>query len=107
MPKSPQTVSSEKRRSRRAKLAKVLRVRPSEPVGRDFAELVTSRNATRYGVYFHTHRTDYHKGMRLFVTFPFTIQNDPVKAEYVAEVVRVDRLGDYSFGIAISLISTI
>ena len=107
MSKSHQTTFSEKRHSRRVKLAQTLRVRPSAPAGHDFTELVTSRNATRHGVYFHTHRTDYRKGMRLFVTFPFTFENDPVKTDYLAEVVRVDRLSEYRFGIAILLISTI
>jgi hypothetical protein len=45
--------------------------------------------------------------MRLFVTFPFTSEDDPMKTDYVAEVVRVDAVGDYRFGVAIRLISTI
>jgi hypothetical protein len=44
--------------------------------------------------------------MRLFVTYPFTFANDPLKSEYLAEVVRVDKLADNRFGVAIRLIMT-
>jgi hypothetical protein len=45
--------------------------------------------------------------MRLFVTYPFTFANDPMKSEYIAEVVRVDQLPDGKFGVAIQLLTTI
>ena len=41
------------------------------------------------------------RGMRLFVTHPFTFTGDPMKSEYLAEVVRVDHLADSRFGIAV------
>jgi hypothetical protein len=31
--------------------------------------------------------------MRLFVTYPFTFADDPMKSEYLAEVLRADKLG--------------
>jgi hypothetical protein len=43
----------------------------------------------------------------LFVTYPFTFVNDPMKSEYLAEVVRVEQLSDGRFGIAIRLLMTI
>jgi hypothetical protein len=45
--------------------------------------------------------------MRLFVTYPFTFADDPMKSEYIAEVVRVDRLSNDKFGVAIQLQTTI
>jgi hypothetical protein len=39
--------------------------------------------------------------MRLFVTYPFTFENDPLKTEYIAEVLRVEQFPDSKFGIAI------
>jgi hypothetical protein len=45
--------------------------------------------------------------MRLFVTYPFTFVNDPMKSEYLAEVIRVEQLADSRFGIAIRLLMTI
>jgi hypothetical protein len=106
MSKPDQTGFSEKRLRPRTKLGKMLRVRQSA-VQNDFSELVMSKNVSKDGIYFHTHRSDYQKGMRLLVTFPFTFENDPMNTDYVAEVVRVETLGDYRFGVAIRLISTI
>jgi hypothetical protein len=93
------------RRSRRAKIAKPLRVRPSEPRDEHFEDLPVSVNASKEGIYFHTRRTNYYKGMRVFVTFPFSA-NDPMTCEYVGEVVRVENLPNKRFGVALHLIMT-
>ena len=97
----------EKRINPRAKVSRMLRVRPSEWDAAPFEELPISVNVSRRGIYFHTHLPNYRKGMRLFVTYPFTLGGDPMKAEYVAEVVRVEELGDTRFGIAIHLLTTV
>jgi hypothetical protein len=94
---------SEHRRYRRAKIAKPLRVRPSEPRDDHFEDLPVSINASKEGIYFHTRRNSYYKGMRLFVTFPFASSHDPMNCEYVAEVVRVEKLANGRFGIAVHL----
>lgn len=98
---------AEKRRSRRAKIAKPLRVRPSEPRDEHFEDLPVSINASKDGIYFHTRRDDYYKGMRVFITFPFTSAHDPMNCEYVAEVVRIDPLPNNRFGIAVHLAMTV
>ena len=85
----------------------MLRVRPSDPGTQHFEELPISVNVSKRGIYFHTHLATYRKGMRLFVTYPFTFAGDPMKAEYIAEVVRVDAVGDARFGIAIHLLNTV
>ena len=94
---------SEQRRSRRAKITKPLRVRSSEPRDEHFEDLPISVNASKEGIYFVTRRPNYYKGMRLFVTFPFTSPHDPMNCEYVAEVVRVENLPNNRFGIAVHL----
>jgi hypothetical protein len=48
----------EKRRSRRAKMARTMRVRPSEPRDEHFEDLTTSINASKDGIYFTTRRSD-------------------------------------------------
>ncbi len=88
-------------------MSKMLRVRPSDPEDEHFDELPVSANVSRHGIYFHSYRTDFRKGMRLFVTFPFTFADDPMKTEYLAEVVRVDQLADNRSGVAIRLIMTV
>jgi hypothetical protein len=97
---------AEQRKSRRAKIAKPLRVRPSEPRDEHFEDLPVSVNASKDGVYFQTRRESYYKGMRVFVTFPFSSAHDPMNCEYVAEVVRVETLPNGKFGIAVHLMMT-
>jgi hypothetical protein len=94
---------SELRRARRAKLARPMRVRPSEPRDDHFEDLPTSVNASKHGIYFVSRLSNYYKGMRVFVTFPYTSPHDPMNSEYLAEVVRIDALPKDKFGIAIDL----
>jgi PilZ domain len=103
MTESGPTQYTQQRHSRRAKIAKPLRVRPSDPRDEHFEDLPISINASKEGIYFHTRRPNYYKGMRLFVTFPFTSAHDPMNCEYVAEVVRVEKLANGRFGIAVHL----
>lgn len=85
----------------------MLRVRPSEGDADHFEELPISTNVSKRGIYFHTHLPNYRVGMRLFVTYPFTFVNDPMKSDYLAEVVRIDQLADSRFGVAIRLLMMI
>jgi len=96
-----------KRRFRRAKIVKPLRVRPSEPRDEHFEDMPVSVNASKEGIYFHSRRGNYYKGMRVFVTFPFTSAHDPMNCEYVAEVVRVENLPNARFGVALHLLMTV
>src|SRR5271167_1876009 len=93
----------QKRRSRRVKMSRPVRVRPSEPRDDHFEDLITSINASKDGIYFHSRRKGYYKGMRVFVTFPYTSGHDPMNCEYVAEVVRVEDLPNNKFGVAVEL----
>ena len=97
---------SELRRGRRAKLARPMRVRPSEPRDDHFEDLPNSVNASKHGIYFVTKRSTYYKGMRVFVTFPYS-PNDPMSSDYLAEVVRIDTLPNNKFGIAVDLKMTV
>lgn len=45
--------------------------------------------------------------MRVFVTFPFSSLHDPMNCEYVAEVVRVEKLPNSKVGIAVQLMMTV
>ena len=107
MAESAQQTYPDKRKSRRAKIAKPLRVRPSEPREEHFEDLPMSVNASKEGIYFHTRRSNYYKGMRVFVTFPFTSKYDPMNCEYVGEVVRVENLPNGRFGVALHLSMTL
>ena len=98
---------SELRRGRRAKMARPMRVRPSEPRDDHFEDLPNSVNASKHGIYFVSKRSTYYKGMRVFVTFPYTSAHDPMNSEYLAEVVRIDILPNNKFGIAVDLKLTV
>jgi hypothetical protein len=92
----------QKRRSRRVKMTRPVRVRPSEPRDDHFEDRIVSINVSKEGIYFHTRKAGYYKGMRVFVTFPYS-PNDPMTCEYVAEVVRVEELPNDRFGVAVDL----
>jgi PilZ domain len=107
MPETTEIQYADKRRSRRAKIAKPLRVRPSEPRDEHFEDMPVSVNASKEGIYFLTRRENYYKGMRVFVTFPFSSVHDPMNCEYVAEVVRVEKIGNGKIGVALHLLMTV
>ena len=98
---------SELRRARRAKISKQVRVRPSEPRDDHFEDLPVSANASKHGIYFVSRRSSYYKGMRVFVTFPYTSPHDPMNCEYLAEVVRIEKLPKDRFGVAVDLKMTL
>jgi hypothetical protein len=102
-----ETQQMEKRLNRRAKVSRMLRVRSSDPEVEYFEELPVSVNASKQGIYFHTNRSDYYQGMRLFITFPFTFAQDPMKCEYLAEIVRLEQLVNGRAGVAVRLLMTV
>ena len=95
--------SAEKRTNRRAKMSRPLRVRPSDPNDEHFEDLPVSVNASKDGIYFTSRLATYYPGMRVFVTFPFTSAHDPMNCEYVAQVLRVEKLANGKFGVAVNL----
>ena len=101
------SAADERRRKRRAKIAQPLRVRPSEPIDGQFDDVHATLNVCRHGLYFATTRNIYRKHMRLFVTFPYHEHENAINLEYIGEVVRVDRLPDGTFGVAVHLQTTI
>ena len=92
-----------KRSNRRVKIVRPVRVRPSEPRDEHFEDLPVSVNASKEGIYFTSRLNSYYKGMRVFVTFPYSSPHDPMNCEYVAEVVRVEELPKGRFGVAVHL----
>lgn len=96
-------VSVENRINPRAKIARKLRVRPSDGYEDHFEEVATSINVSKRGVFFQSDLQGYRVGLRLFVTYPFTALDDPMAMEWIAEVVRVEQLSDTKRGVAIHL----
>ena len=103
MPEKLQKPVSNNRVSRRAKIAKPVRVRPSEPRDDHFEDIPVSVNASKEGIYFTTRLKSYYPGMRVFVTFPYSSPHDPMNCEYVAQVLRVEPLENGKIGVAVHL----
>ena len=64
MSEQTQLQYKEQRRSRRAKMAMPMRVRSSDPRDVHFEDQPISVNVSKEGIYFHTWRETYFKGMR-------------------------------------------
>ena len=94
---------SDNRRSRRAKIARPLRVRPSEPRDDHFEDVPVSVNASREGLYFVSRLHSYYPGMRVFITFPYSSPHDPMNCEYVGQVLRIEKLANGKTGVAVHL----
>jgi hypothetical protein len=103
MPEKLEKRVSDNRVSRRAKIAKPVRVRPSEPRDDHFEDLPISVNASKSGIYFTSRLRSYYPGMRVFVTFPYSSPHDPMNCEFVAQVVRVEKLENGKSGVAVHL----
>ncbi len=117
VPETPTRAHPDKRRSRRAKITRPLRVRPSDPRDDHFEDLPVSVNASKEGIFFTTRRNSYYKGITTFRHFPFQFAtrsdelricgrgspHDPMNCEYVAEVARVEEFPNGKFGVAVNL----
>jgi len=102
----PSAPASERRNKRRVKIAQQVRVRPSEPIGASFDEIKATIDVCRDGVYFSTALACYKKGMRLFVTFPYSDMPGAINLDYVGEVVRVDKRTHGRWAVAVHLKTT-
>jgi hypothetical protein len=94
----------EKRRARRAVLARPMRVRPSGPEDAVFEDTPISVNASSDGVYFTTRRRSYYPGMHLLLTFPFVAPGDSMNRDYLGQVARVEKLPNGRIGIGVELL---
>ena len=97
----------EKRNKGRLRLGRLIRVRPSVPGSRAVEEMLETLNVSRDGLYFGTTRNFYHRGMGLFVTYPYSSAPGAINRDYWATVVRVDQLPDGLYGVAVKLSKTL
>ena len=88
------------RRAARAKICQPIRIRPLNPSC--LPETSTTVNVSRHGIYFKTSVAHYFAGMDIGVTRNF-VPDDPLSREEVGEVVRVERLQNGEYGVAIRI----
>jgi hypothetical protein len=98
----PATLSREERRgSHRVRISRPVRVRPSDPARGSFDEVVKTEDVSLGGLYFQTSSPNYELGMRLFVTYPYDPSVQLSTCEYLAVVVRIERLEHGRWGVAV------
>lgn len=95
-----QTQIKERRSSPRTKIAQVLQIRPTDP--RLPIEVSTTINVSRQGLYFSTTKPNYFASMYVLVIRNFR-PGDPMNREERAEVVRVERMENGAFGVALRI----
>ena len=66
-------------------------------------EVCTTLNVSRNGLYFATTAEHYFPGMNVIVTLNFR-PDDPTQPEYIGDVVRLERLEDRKWGVAIRIL---
>jgi hypothetical protein len=95
----------DKRRSRRIRIGQPMKVRSNakDP----FEETNITKNVSREGIYFVSRISDYAEGMRLYVTVPHHKPRDPQDREYLAQVVRVERLPEGQHGVAVQFLAEV
>ncbi len=94
------TSQADRRREPRTQTARPVYLQPADPADTYFEEVRTMANFSRTGFYFLTHTASYREGMQLHVIPAFGCFN----FEYVAEVVRIERLPLGEYGIAVRLL---
>jgi hypothetical protein len=94
----------ERRDGRRCKITQPLRARPSDPELENFEDIQSTVSVSRTGAYFHTSLPVYSLGLRLFVTLPYSEAPTIVCREYLAEVVRLERLASGKVGVGLKLL---
>lgn len=95
------TTGAERRRRKRVKVSAQVRVRAMHEHEVAFTEVAMTIDVSRDGILLSTSRADFHKGMTVGVTFPFSNAPNALNAEQPAEVVRVADIGGGQFGVAI------
>ncbi len=93
----------ERRRKRRAMISAPVRVRGVDITCGGPNEISTTVDVSRIGFLFVTASTNYHRGMDVMVTFPYSSAAGELQAEQTGKVVRVHEMEDGQRGVAIAL----
>ena len=96
-----QTDIKNRRLAHRAKVAQPVRIRPFDSQYPE--EVCTTVNVSRGGFYFTTTKVHYFVGLEVQVTRNFQ-PGDPTNREEMGDVVRVERLKDGKWGVAVRVL---
>jgi hypothetical protein len=84
-----------------------MRIRGTDPKDTGLEEINVTKNVSREGIYFVSAGARYQEGMRLYVTVPHHNPRDPQDREYLAQVVRVEKLGEGRNGIGVQFLAEV
>ena len=90
----------ERRGEPRVPVDRLVYIQPADAERGHFEEVRSMRDLSRSGFYFTTERNSYQPGVQLHVIPAFGCLN----LEYLGEVVRVEKLPDGEFGVAVRLL---
>jgi len=99
--------TSTQERRRRVKMSRPARIRPSDPTDGHFEEVRSTLSASPNGLYFTTWRDTYYKGMRVFVTYPYSAAGHKNCPEFLGEVVCIDALTGLRRGVGVRFLTPI
>jgi hypothetical protein len=91
----------ERRQTQRESRSEPVLICPCDPQYPD--EVCTTLNVSRNGLYFATTTEHYFPGMNVIVTPDFR-SDDTMHREYIGDVVRLERLEDGKWGVAIRIL---
>lgn len=93
----------ERRKRRRALISAPIRIRGAYAQSNGPEEISTTVDVSRNGFLFLSARADFSQGMTVAVTFPYSKSPVAIQVEQPGRVVRVSRLADGRFAIAIAI----
>jgi hypothetical protein len=91
----------ERRQTQRESRSEAVLICPCDPQYPE--EVCTTLNVSRNGLYFATTAEHYFPGMNVIVTLDFR-SDDATRQEYIGDVVRLERLEDRKWGVAIRIL---
>jgi hypothetical protein len=95
------TAVKECRQTPREQLSEPVCVRPCDPSYP--AEVCSTVNVSRTGLYFTTSTDYYYVGMNVIVMLNFGA-DDPIHREQIGDIVRLEKLEDGKWGVAIRIL---
>jgi hypothetical protein len=96
-----QIATNERRQAQREDLSEPVLICPCDPECPE--EVCPTLNVSRNGLYFTTTMGHYFPGMNVIVT-PIFRQDDSMQREFMGDVVRLERLEDGKWGVAIRIL---
>jgi PilZ domain-containing protein len=96
-----QNAVTERRRAQRENISEPVLICPCDPEYPE--EVCTTLNVSRTGLYFATATGHYFPGMNVIVTLNYR-SDDPMQPEYIGDVVRLERLEEHKWGVAIRIL---